>query len=327
MSALGAFVGVWLGLVLTTPPADFPNGLSFAQAAVALNPLPPGPKTLISFTGNGWRIMYGIGALLALIGIVLRFRLPESPRWLISQGRIEEAERIVQEMERRALRRLPSLPEPAPAIETPVGEKQLTYAQLLGNPMYVRRTILLFCMWFIAFITVYTIGNGLTTVLNGLGYAPPEAGSVVAVGVFGFVGVAVFDYFFGESLERKLWLPISAALTIVGGIIIAVSGSSNFWVTATGSIILFIGFNLFVPMAWAWSAENYPTRARATGFALVDGIGHVGGGVGIILIANNVTTLGTTGTFLVIGGCLVVAAVIAQFGTSTRKLRLDEVSP
>ncbi len=62
-----------------------------------------------------------------------------------------------------------------------------------------------------------------------------------------------------------------------------VSGSSNFWVTAIGAIILFIGFNLFVPMAWAWSAENYPTRARATGFALVDGIGHIGGGVGIML--------------------------------------------
>ena len=80
-------------------------------------------------------------------------------------------------------------------------------------------------------------------------------------------------------------------------------------------------------MAWAWSAENYPTRARATGFALVDGIGHVGGGVGIILIAGNIATLGTVGTFLVIGGWLVVAAVIAQFGTSTRDKRLDEVSP
>ncbi len=327
MSALGALAGIWLGLILTTPPESFPEGLSFAQAKVALSPLPPGPTTLIQFTGDGWRYMYGIGALLALIGIVLRFRLPESPRWLISQGRIEEAERIVNEMEQRALRRLPSLPPIASEIDTPIGEKNLTYAQLLSNPLYLRRTVLLFCMWFIAFITVYTIGAGLTTVLNGLGYAPPEAGMVAAVGVFGFVGVAVFDYFFGEVLERKLWLPISAVLTIIGGVIIAASGSSNFWVTAVGSIILFIGFNLFVPMAWAWSAENYPTRARATGFALVDGIGHVGGGVGIILIAGNIATLGTTGTFLVIGGCLVVAAIIAQFGTATRSKRLDEVSP
>ena len=320
MSSLGAFLGIWLGLWLTTPAATFPDGLPFALATF-------NPAVSPVFGGNGWRIMYGLGALLALVGIILRFRLPESPRWLISRGRIEEAESIVTAMEQRALRRLPSLPPTAPEIPIELGEKNATYMEVLGNPVYLRRTLLLFSMWFIAFITVYTIGVGITTILSTLGYMPSEAGMVAAVGVFGFVGVAVFDYLFGETLERKYWLPIAAVLTIIGGLIIAVSGSANFWVTAIGAIILFIGFNLFVPMAWAWSAENYPTRARATGFALVDGIGHIGGGVGIILIAGNIKTLGTVGTFLVIGGCLVVAAIIAQFGTSTRQKRLDEVSP
>ncbi|HVB26071.1 MAG TPA: MFS transporter [Ktedonobacteraceae bacterium] len=321
MSSLGAFLGIWLGLWLTTPAAPFPNGLSFAQATVQIS------GGLPQFAGNGWRIMYGIGALLALVGILLRFRLPESPRWLLSQGRIEEADHIVTDMEHRAMRRMTNLPPIGSELHFHVGEKHATYLEILGNPVYLRRTLLLFSMWFIAFITVYTIGSGLTTVLSGLGYPPPEAGLIVAFGTFGFIAVALFDYGFGEMLERKYWLPISAVLTIIGGLIIAISGSGNFWVTAIGSIILFIGFNLFVPMAWAWSAENYPTRARATGFALVDGIGHVGGGIGILLIAGNIKTLGTIGTFLVIGGCLVVAAVIAQFGTSTKTRRLDEVSP
>src|SRR5436309_5538172 len=89
MSSLGAFLGIWLGLWLTTPPANFPEGLPFAQATVQV------VGKLPQFAGNGWRIMYGIGALLALVGILLRFRLPESPRWLISQGRVGEADRIV----------------------------------------------------------------------------------------------------------------------------------------------------------------------------------------------------------------------------------------
>ncbi len=321
MSSLGAFLGIWLGLILTTPPANFPLGLPFAQATVQIvNKLP-------QFAGSGWRWMYGIGAILALIGIVLRFRLPESPRWLISQGRVQEADEIVSDMEQRAVKKLVNLPPVGSELHFHTGEKHATYAEILTNPVYLRRTLLLFSMWFIAFITVYTIGVGITTILSGLGYPPPEAGLITAVGVFGFIACAVFDYGFSERLERKYWLPISAVLTILGGVIIGVSGASNFWLTAIGAIILFIGFNLFVPMAWAWSAENYPTRARATGFALVDGIGHVGGGVGILLIAGNIATLGTVGTFLVIGGCLVVAAIIAQFGTATRQMRLDEVSP
>ena len=50
-------------------------------------------------------------------------------------------------------------------------------------------------------------------------------------------------------------------------------------------LFTFFGFNLWVPMSYAWTTENFPTRARATGFALADGIGHLGGGVGILVIA------------------------------------------
>jgi MFS family permease len=321
MSSLGAFLGIWLGLLLTTPPASFPEGLPFAQATVQI------VHGLPQFAGSGWRWMYGVGAILALVGILLRFRLPESPRWLISQGRLDEADEIVTDMEQRAMKRLANLPPVGSEIHFHTSEKHATYSEILGNPMYLRRTLLLFSMWFVAFMTVYTIGVGFTTILATLGYPPPEAGMVAALGVFGFIACAIFAYGYGESLERKYWLPISAVLTIIGGLIIGLSGSANFWVTVIGAIILFIGFNLFVPMAWAWSAENYPTRARATGFALVDGIGHIGGGVGILLIAGNITTLGPVGTFLVIGGCLVVASIIAQFGTATKEMRLDAVSP
>lgn len=313
MSALGSFLGIWLGLLLTTPATPFPLGLPFAVAG-------PGFET-------GWRWMYGIGALLALVGIFLRFRLPESPRWLIARGRLDEADQIVSGMEQRALSRLSSLPPVAEELPVVTNEKGVTYIELLGNPIYLRRTIVLLLMWFVAFITVYGIGAGLTTVLATLNYPPPEAGLIAAVGTFGFIAVALFCYGYGESLERKYWLPIAAVLTLLGGLIIGLSGAGNFAAAAIGSIILFIGFNLFVPMCWAWSAENYPTRARATGFALVDGIGHIGGGVGLILIAPLIPTMGPVITFLVLGGFLVVAAVIAQFGTSTKARRLDEVSP
>src|SRR3954468_19773031 len=80
MSGLGALLGIWLGLLLTTESAPWPNGLPFAMAGE-------------DFT-TGWRWMYAVGALLALVAILLRFELPESPRWLVGQGRLDEADEV-----------------------------------------------------------------------------------------------------------------------------------------------------------------------------------------------------------------------------------------
>ena len=321
MSSLGAFFGIWLGLLLTTPAAPFPLGLPFAVAGPA-------------FQGAGWRWMYGIGALLALIGVLLRFQLPESPRWLISRGRVEEADKIVTAMEERARRRVAELPPPA-EIQVQSGQARVSYAEIFSNRLYLTRTILLVIVWFLGYVTVYSIAQGLTSLLDGLHYPPPESGLIAAFGTFGFIASAIFAFLVGEQLERKLWLPIAAILTLIGGILIGVAGPNNFGFAAIGAIITFFGFNLWVPMTYSWSTENYPARARATGFALVDGVGHLGGGVGILVIAPLIPTIlasmgltsGAIIMFVIIAAFLIVAAIIAQFGVATRRKRLDEVSP
>jgi hypothetical protein len=94
-----------------------------------------------------------------------------------------------------------------------------------------------------------------------------------------------------------------------------------------GSIILFFGFNVWVPMTYTWSTENYPTRARTTGFGIVDGVGHVGGGFGMLVVAPLLPLLSPLPALLLIGGFMIIASVIAQFGVATRGMRLDEVSP
>ena len=87
-SALGAVLGILLGLWLTTPATPLPMGLPFAIAG-------PGFE-------YGWRIMYLIGGALALIGVLLCFQLPESARWLIARGRLQQAAAVIDMMEHRA---------------------------------------------------------------------------------------------------------------------------------------------------------------------------------------------------------------------------------
>ncbi|MBA2284855.1 MAG: MFS transporter [Ktedonobacteraceae bacterium] len=122
-------------------------------------------------------------------------------------------------------------------------------------------------------------------------------------------------------------MAISALLTLLGGTIIALSNSSQMVLTIVGAVVISVGAYLWLPITLTWTTEIYPTRARASGFAVVDGVGHVGGGVGLTFIASVAVVRGPLGTFLLIGSFLVMAAFLAQFGPATRGKRLDEVSP
>jgi MFS family permease len=255
--------------------------------------------------------------------------LPESPRWLASNDRLEQADAVVSQMEAYAARTQPLPPVTSQAEVRK--EERASYREIFGNQMYLRRMLLLLVMWFLAYITIYTIAAGFTSVLTSLGYPPPEAGLIAAVGTLGFIACAVFAFMYGERLERKYWLPVMAVVTLVGGILVALSppaGPGQIpWLAFVGSIVLFFGFNGWVPQTYAWSAENFPTRARVTGFGLVDGVGHVGGGVGLIAIAPLLPQIGVLASMILISGFLIAAAIIAQFGVATRGRNLDEVSP
>ena len=86
--------------------------------------------------------------------------------------------------------------------------------------------------------------------------------------------------------------------------------------------------DFWVPIAYTWVTESFPTRARATGFAMADGLGHLGGGIGLIIVGALITSgLPILALFVIIAMFQIISAIIAQFGPKTANKRLDEVSP
>lgn len=312
MGQTGVFLATWLGLYLTTPAAPLPLGLPFALASASFS--------------AGWRLLYGIGGSLALLGLLLRFNLPESPRWLISRGRLTEADLVVSMMEQRALRHLSELPPVSQELPVWIMSRSSGYGEIFRNSLYVKRTILLVVIWFAGYITNYSIVTGLTALLTTLGYASSEAGLIAAVGISGSLLSTGIASFTGERLERKTWLLIAGLLTLAGGIAVALS-EGNLLLAFTGAFVLSMGAYLWLPLTYTWSTENYPTRARASGFALVDGLGHIGGGMGVSFIVPIALQLGPLSTFVLISSFLLASAGLAQFGMATRHKRLDEISP
>ena len=309
LAGIGVFAAIWIAVFLTTPAAPFPYGIPDA----------------INLAG-GWRWMYGIGAILALVGILMRLGVPESPRWLISKGRIPQADTIVSDMEHRASASVGTLPPIPEVISVPAPPKAAPFSEIFSNALYRNRTILLFVIWFLGYMTIYTVAAGATVVLAAVGFAFPENNVIVAVGIVGFVIAGLLAAFLGDKMERKKWLPISALITLIGALLVG-SGTGDFTTAVVGITLIFIGMDFWVPITYAWVTESFPTRARATGFALADGGGHIGGGVGLIITAALITSLPVMGVMLTIAGFQIASAIIAQAGPKTANKRLDEISP
>lgn len=317
LCTLGALVGIWIGLLLTTPTASFPNGLPGALA---------GP----SFT-EGWRWVYAVATAVAAVAVVSALVLPESPRWLIDRGRVDDAEALVERLERRALRRGP-LAEPTPS-ELPSSEPltrpkptAAAYLELLSDSRYVRRALVLALVWFFGYATVFAFSTSSTSILTGLHFTAPVAGMISAVGGVGFFVQGMFSARWSERLERRYWLPIGAVMTVVGGVLVAELGAHITW-AFIGSFIIFFGFNVWVPPTFALSAESFPTRTRSAGFGLVDGLGSFGGMVGVLVVAPLVPKLTALEALTLIPAFLVIAAVIGQFTPTARNRTLETLSP
>jgi MFS family permease len=109
----------------------------------------------------GWQYMFVIGALPALLALVLRSLLPESPRWLAVRGRHAEAEKAMSLIEAETQKAIGApLPPVKPVVATL--EKPASLADLFGA-FYLRRTLVVWVIWFAAYFVNYGLSIWLPT--------------------------------------------------------------------------------------------------------------------------------------------------------------------
>jgi MFS family permease len=274
---------------------------------------------LIPSLHNGWRWLFIIGGVIAVIALIARFELPESPRWLALHGHLDAAEEQIAEMEQRARQRGAELAEPdAGAVDTRSG---FPIAEVL-RPPYLGRVIVFLSMWFFWYIGNYGFLGDAATLFKAQGLSAGTA--YLAIGAVGYpVGAAVM--IFGIDRYERKWLLLSASIVWLISMVLVGSAASEA-VVIIGAFLASLSLGSYLQAAYTYTAESFPTRARASGFSVCDGIGHGGGALGGLLLPSIVSSLSFFAGFTIIGVTGLIAGLIALAGPAASGLSLERVS-
>lgn len=270
---------------------------------------------------DGWRVLFLIGAAGGLTMLPMRRHLPRSPRWLEGQGRHAEAEAIVAAAEDRARTLLgeelpPPVAAPAMAAHThPVGD--LLRAPLAG------RVVLLAGLWFVYYIANYGWLTLAPTLIASQGYSLQKSLSFFVVSGVGYFAGAVIASRLSDGVERRSLLIVdvivfAAALTAIG-----LEPSTP--VIIAGGIVASTSIGAMIPMLYTLTAEHFPTTLRATGMALSDGIGHIGGALAPVFVLT-ATGADFRSAFLVMAASALVAGGLLALTRRGIGMSLEELA-
>jgi putative MFS transporter len=275
----------------------------------------------------GWQVMFYIGALPLLLAFVLTRVLPESPRWLVSRGRLAEADAVVTQIETAVIASGRELPPPELHVTVPAQEKAQVSELFRG--IYRRRTFCVWALWFCCFSTTYGLATWLPTLYKTVLHLSLQQslnfGLITQlVGICGSVLLAILV----DRVGRKPLL----ALGFLGG---GVALIALFFTGATTamSMLIFVSIGTFFMAAVSiglnlYTPELYPTRVRALGNSIGGAWQRVAAGIGPNVVAGLLGAYGLRSVFVYFGVlALAGAALTWAFATETKGQTLEEISP
>ncbi len=264
-----------------------------------------------------WRYMFLLGVIPAVIVLVLRASIPESPRWLVEQGRMEEAEKSMRRVDEKA------------TIYEPVsGEK--TSFRLLFSRKYIRATVYISVFWFILDAVTLVIALQGPNILETLGLSSTNAsGTAAVIATIAIIG-AVFTFLVVDRIGRKTVTAIGFA-----GMFITLLAASFVFSYSSSILLIVILFILFeISQEFGpgitnsiYPQELYPTNIRATAQGFGTTVSRIGAIVGIFMFSAVADPFGTAAGLLMLA-VLSLLGLIATFvlGIETKGKSLEELT-
>ncbi len=274
----------------------------------------------------GWKTIFLLGGVPGLLITFLVARLPESPRWLISKGRLREAETIVEQVEASTARRVPAAAT-STTVSTPSLMQKGKWTELLSK-VYRGRTLIVWALWASAFFIANGLNNWMPSLYSTVYHLSLRqslrAASMTNVAQVAILLVCAFSI---DRIGRRNW---TVAAFVLGGGMLALLGFIGAQKVLSVMILGTLGYGIIGSInavLYLYTPEIYPTRMRAIGTGLATSWLRIASAVGPALVGFMVDARGIHSVFLMFAGVSVVGAFAATCMIETSDRRLEEIAP
>jgi MFS family permease len=284
----------------------------------------------------GWRFAFGIGALLGLVILLLRKSVPESPRWLMLRGYEEEANAIVDDIERKVREHKPDLKNPEGSLTIAVRDhtplRDVWNAMIHDQP---KRTVLGLALMvgqsFFYNAVFFTYGLVLTQFFKVP--SPRISTYILPLTLGNFIGPVILGRFF-DSLGRKKMITATygfAGLLLIGSALMFRNNQvgafgQDMWFTA----IFFVASSA-ASSAYLTVSEIFPLEIRAFAISIFYAIGTLAGGVGAPMLFAKLISSGSRSELFwgyMLGAALMLLGAAAELtlGVKAERQSLESIS-